>query len=137
MALIAGAGNPLGSGGTAGTGSSLNYVGNHVYAYSGLFEFDNSGFKAGLSFTTGANYQTVKIYWGYPETSGDNIQSQVYLNDEKIYAQFHNNTHADFTVSPMTLRILIPPFTKVEIGAINGDGNVRDCLVTYSGRVYA
>ena len=137
MALIAGAGNPLGSGGTAGTGTTISYIGNHVYAYSGLFEFDNSAFKAGLSFTTGANYQVVKIYWTYPESSGDNILSQIYMNSELIFSQYHNNTRLDFTGPTLSVKILVPPYTKLEVGTLNGDANVRDCLVTYTGRVYA
>ena len=139
MALIGGGGSPnvAGGGGTASTGTSVNYVGEHVYAYSGLFEFDNTGFAAGLTFTTGANYQVVNIIWGYPESSGDNILSQIYMNSELTFSQYHNNTRLDFTGPPMSVKILVPPFTKLEVGALNGDGNVRDCLVSYSGRVYA
>ena len=121
---------------TASTGKSIRYIGNHSYGYSGLFEFDNSGFAAGLDFTTGSGYHKARIYWGYPETSGDNIQSQIFLNDLKVYSQFHNNTHLDFTQAPMYIEIIIPPQTHVQIGAINGDGNLRDCLVTWSSRVY-
>jgi len=121
---------------TASVGKSLNVIGKHSYGYSGLFEFTNTGFVAGLDFTTGSNYQKAIIYWGYPETSGDNIQSQIYLNGVKVYAQFHNNTHTDFTQAPMHIEILVPPYTRVEIGAINADGNVRDCLVTWSARIY-
>jgi len=120
-------------------GPQLGYttLGDHAYGYSGLFEFDNSGFKAGLDFKTGSRYHKALINWGYPETSGDNIQSQIYLNGVKVYAQFHSYTGGDYTNAPMYIEIMIPPHTNVQIGAINGDGNLRDCLVTYSARVYA
>jgi hypothetical protein len=139
MALIPGGGgspNVVG-GGTASTGTNVNYVGDHVYAYSGVFQFDNTAFKAGITFTTGANYQVVNIVWGYPENSGDNILSQIYMNSELIFSQYHNNTRLDFTGPPMSVDILVPPFTKLEVGALNGDGNQREALVAYSGRVYA
>jgi len=106
------------------------------YANSGLFEFDNSGFKAGIDFTTQSEYIIGRFYWGYPEASGDNIQSQIYLNDVKVYAHFHSYTGGDYTNAPMFVDILIPPFTNCKAGAINGDGNERDCLVTFSGKAY-
>jgi len=120
------------------TGPELQYTqdNKHCFGFSGLFEFDNSAFAAGLDFTTGSEYHKIIIYWGYPETSGDNIQSQIYLNDVKVYSQFHNNSHLDFTGAPMSIEIIIPPHSRIKIGAINGDGNVRDCLVTLAGRVY-
>jgi hypothetical protein len=37
----------------------------------------------------------------------------------------------------MSVDILVPPFTKLEVGALNGDANQREALVAYSGRVYA
>jgi hypothetical protein len=122
---------------TASVGKNLNVIGKHSYGYSGIFEFDNSAFVAGLDFTTGSNYQKAIIYWGYPEVSGDNVQSQVYLNSVKVYGQTHNYSHADAgTLAPMSMEILVPPYTRVEIGAINGDGNLRDCLVTWCARIY-
>lgn len=119
-----------------GTQLGITTLGNHAYGYSGLFEFDNTAFKSGLDFMTGSEYHKAIIYWGYPEASGDNIQSQVYLNDLKVYAHFHSYTGGDYTNAPMYLEIMIPPHTNVKIGAINGDGNERDCLVTYSSRTY-
>ena len=107
-----------------------------AYGFSGLFEFDNSGFKAGLDFTTESEYLIGRVYWGYPEDSSDNIQSQIYLNDVKVYAQFHSYTGHDYQSAPMFLDIVIPPFTNCKVGAINGDGNQRDCLVTFNAKVY-
>jgi len=120
-----------------GANEGVTTLGNHAYGYSGLFEFTNAGFVAGIDFKTGSRYHKAVIFWGYPETSGDNIQSQVHLNGVKVYSQYHNNTRQDFTGSPMNVEIMIPPHTNVQIGAINADANVRDCLVTYSARVYA
>jgi len=111
-------------------------VGNHAYGYSGLYEFDNSAFKSGLHFQTGSQYHKAVITWGYPENSGDNIQSQIYLNDVKVYSQYHNNTRLDFTGPPMSIKIILPPHTEVKIGSINGDGNVRDGLITYGSEVF-
>jgi len=120
-----------------GANEGVTVLGDHAYGYSGLFEFTNSGFVAGIDFKTGSTYHKAVISWGYPEVSGDNIQSQIYLNGVKVYAQFHNYSSGNYTTAPMYIEITIPPHTNVEIGAVNADGNVRDCLVTYSARVYA
>ena len=45
MAVIAGAGNPAGSGGTSGIGKGLTYVGNFAYAYSGAFADSQNTYK--------------------------------------------------------------------------------------------
>jgi len=120
------------------TPNAINFTPDNkrCYANSGLFEFDNTAFKAGLDFTTQSEYIIGRFYWGYPESSGDNIQSQIYLNDVKVYATFHSYTGGDYTNAPMFCDILIPPFTNCKAGAINGDGNDRDCLVTFSGEAY-
>ena len=138
MALIGGggAGNVAGGANPTGTSSNISYVGNHSFGYSGLFEFDNTAFVAGLDFTTGPNYEKANIYWGFPESSGDNILTQVKVNGELVYSQHHNNTRLDFTGPPMSIEIIVPPYSRIQIGTLNGDGNIRDAFVTYMAEVY-
>ena len=57
MALVGGGGAPNVAGSNpTGTGTGLNYIGDHAYAYSG--EVDNNGSSAttALKFTTGNEY---------------------------------------------------------------------------------
>ena len=56
MALIAGAGNPVGSGGTAGTGTGINYIGEHAFAYSGTVAIAPNSFTRMLRFNMGPQY---------------------------------------------------------------------------------
>ena len=56
MALVGGGGAPNVAGSNpAGTGTSLNYIGDHVYAYSGTFQSLNATATM-LQFTTGSEY---------------------------------------------------------------------------------
>ena len=57
MALVGGGGAPnvTGSGGTAGTGTGLNYLGNHAYANAGTADVSTSS-TTRLNFSTGSEY---------------------------------------------------------------------------------
>ena len=57
MALIGGggAGNVAGGANPSGTGTSLNYIGNHAYANSGVIQTETSA-APHLNFTTGGEY---------------------------------------------------------------------------------
>ena len=132
-----GGGNPVAGSNPTSTSSNISYVGNHSFGYSGLFEFDNSAFKAGLDFTTGGTYEKANIFWGFPESSGDNALTQIKINGELVYSQHFNNTRLDFTGPPMSIKIIVPPYIRIEIGVLNTDANTRDGFVTYLGRVYS
>ena len=61
MALVGGggAGNVAGSN-PAGVGTSINYIGNHAYAYAGALSASTSA-ETRLNFTTGALYIVGRI----------------------------------------------------------------------------
>ena len=119
-----------------GPNLGLSIAGKHAYAYSGLFEFTNSE-AFGLDFTTGDEYIMARIFWGYHEASGDNTESRVYMNTILVYAMEHNNGFQDSPNSPMFVDLLLPPLTRIQIGAINEVSTARDATVTLTGRVYA
>ena len=120
---------------TASAGLNLNYIGSHVYGYSGVFEFTNTE-AFGLDFTTGDEYIMARVYWGFQEPSGDNVETRVYMNTILVYAMESNNGFQDYPHSPMYIDLLIPPLTRVQIGAINEVSTARDAIVTLTGRLY-
>ena len=67
-----GAGNTAG-GNPAGTGSGINYVGNHAYAYSGNVAVDNN-ITTLLQFNTQNNYVMANIQLEYFDASSDNMK---------------------------------------------------------------
>ena len=87
MAIIAGAGNPAGSGGTAGTGKGLNYVGDHAFAYSG--EISATGDTSGatvtmLDFTTGGTLFVGTLDFSSNVSSGVDVFFAMSLDNQNV-----------------------------------------------------
>ena len=60
--MISGAGNPVGGSNPAGTGTGLNYIGNHAYGYSGIVNSASQDENVTLmSFTTGSHYVVCEV----------------------------------------------------------------------------
>ena len=121
----------------ASTGKDIRYLGNHVYGLSGSFAFTDSA-AYGLEFTSGSGYIKAAIYFGYHNPSGDNIETHVLFNNILVFNAESNSSYSgDFQNGFANLRIIIPPFTKVQVGAINVSGATeRDGTLVLSGRIY-
>jgi len=129
-------GNPTGGANPAGTGSSINYVGNHAYAYSGTFNYNNN-FTAGVDFTTGNEYIKARIFWSFSESGSDNVEMQVFTNEEKIFASEALNLVSTEPYAGTYLDIIIPPQTRIKVGCLNAtNANSHPANVTLTGRVY-
>ena len=131
-----GGGNPVGGSNPAGIGTSINYVGEHAYAYSGTIVSDNND-TVMLKFSTGSLYIVAKIQFFQLTISNDNIEHAVEINGEKILRVLSSQT-----VSPSEpdsyIPILIPPNSDVRFLAKNAQGTGDlDSAVTLVGRVYA
>ena len=140
MALIAGAGNPVGGSSPAGTGTGLNYVGDHAYAYSGTFPSSTSSVTA-LAFNTQGVYIIGEFQMNIPIIYGTNAAlagwMQVKFNDEVIAIITVGLVTTDSQItSAQTL--LIPPYTNVTVEIVSDDNQAdRLMAATFSGRVYA
>jgi len=136
MALIGGggAGNVAG-GNPSGTGTSLNYIGDHCYAYSGSITPSSAGSAAttALLFTTANNYVMSTINWTCKSTSATVDQYfEIILNGEVIFDAQAEDDESATAQSPIEL--LLPPYTKVEIKV--GDPATNPFTVVLVGRVY-
>jgi len=134
-----GAGNTAGSN-PAGTGSVLNYVGNHVYAYSGTFSATTSA-QTTLEFTTGPEYIVGQMVTNgailFSNAGGLKSAFQISLNGEIVaLTQIDNQT--DHSPGPPTIPLILPPFTKVKVEVDSDDNNASVFSTTmFTGRVYA
>lgn len=133
-----GGGNPVSSSNPSGTGSSINYVGNHAYAHSGLVETANQSVEVPmLKFSTGNAYIDSKIVLQHAENTTDDINFSVLFNGEIIIQ--HTAARVDLSVIASNyLPILIPPFTEVTIQVTNNGGDTpRSTYAILRGDVYA
>jgi len=131
MALIGGggAGNVTG-GNPSGTGTSLNYIGDHCYAYSGVL--DLNGTTTVLSFDIASNqYIMAQMTPIYAEDLGDNIEYQIKINSE-IIADFFISSAAD--TPHEKINFIIAPDSKVEVIVITPA--LREVGAMITGRVY-
>ena len=133
-----GGGNPVSSSNPAGTGTSINYVGNHAYAHSGKIETVGQNTEAiMLKFSTGNSYIDAGLALQQGEDTTDDLYFAVKMNGEIVLA--HQASRIDLSVIVgNTLEIIIPPYTNVEVTVQNfSSSTARDAYAVLRGEVYA
>jgi hypothetical protein len=122
---------------TASVGLNLNYIGRHVYAYSGeVIAKGNGTFDEYLNFQTGKEYIKARLMVQYAEASADSLEWQVRFNGIIIAASTsaHQTASSYFTDF---VDLIIPPFTKVVWQITNNSGTAqRDVSCTMTGKIY-
>ena len=133
MALLGGAGNPVG-GSFTGLASGIELVGDHCYIYTGGVSVDATATNV-VSTTTG-NYYIVGKWQPINFTGGgDNYQFKAYLNNNEVQSVdlVDGNQYTPYQV----LFIIIPPYTEVRFTADNVTANnPNDVGVSLTGRIY-
>ena len=132
-----GGGNPVGGSNPAGTGSSINYIGNHAYAYSGVIGATNSG-TTYLKFVTSNQYIVGTVQANYTTQNADDMTYDIIFDGQVVQRWFHAGATgvSDVGSEPQNaIDIVIPPFTQVEI-KITSSSSTRDQAVSLAGRVY-
>ena len=128
-----GAGNVAG-GNPAGTGSSINYIGNHAFAYSGSIASSATETNY-LDFTIGPQYIVATIQPVYFAEGTNNIVFNIRLDGELVQS-VEVTSARDYTPFE-AINLIIPPYAHVEISVDNRSGGTEDCGVALTGRVYA
>ena len=137
MALIGGAGNPVG-GSFTGPAQALEVIGDHAYGYSGKFPATTSN-QTVFEFTSG-NYYLVGEFTFNGFVDDDNPSQvaagacEVSFNSTGILLLTVPTTSAPHTVSNA---IVIPPYTEVK-ATVDGASDEPDRYATFSivGRIY-
>ena len=139
MALVGGGGAPNVAGANpAGVGSSLNYIGNRCYAYSGAISITNE-VKDMLVFTTGSELIEAKVnFASTTEALSSGVRSGLIIkfNSEIILDCnwiFSNNTNYQYSLQPIPL--IVPPFTSVVVQGQSTDGDAIDFNALFTGRI--
>ena len=115
MAILGGAGNVAGSN-PSGTGSSLNYVGNLVYGFSGVFGEDDSP-QTVLDFTTGSDLikgvLQFNCFVGETDPSAGSRGTCTISMDSQVIAILKADGLSESTPSSEIQALVIPPYTRV------------------------
>ena len=144
MPLVGGGGSPnvAGGGNPAGTSSTLNYVGNHAYGYSGTFPTTTST-QTMMEFNTFHNTYIVGefVLMGglkYASTSNGRISVfKLTVNGEIIAVVKSDPQSADYT-GDVRLPILLEPASRIKLEVIGNDGSADDVVTAiFVGRAYA
>jgi hypothetical protein len=136
MALVGGAGNVAGGANPSGTGTTLNYIGDHAYAYSGNVSVTTDETTL-LQFTTGAAYIVGTVQVSSSESGNDDLIMLLYLNDEVITGENYSNTFSTTIQGYNEIEILIPSYSKFK-GTLDvlGGSSPTVCQMMFKGRVY-
>lgn len=139
MAIIGGAGNPVG-GSFTGPAEALEIIGDHAYAYSGLIAATTSDVTA-FNFTTGNYYTVGYIQLNGPvddDSPGNTVLAacRVSFNGSGVFilATGDNIHRASQTVRQ---KIIIPSYTQVT-AIVDAASTATDQFgsVVITGRIY-
>jgi len=121
----------------AGAGLELNYVGDHVFAYSGVRATSNTDVNL-LSFTSGSKIIKADVFFGYLDNDNKSFEYKILFNSVLVsgWVTGGAGNQANADISPI-IPIVIPPYTEVLITAknISSPDSVDQCA-TLTGRVY-
>ena len=137
MAPIGG-GPPVGSwAGASGTGTGLNYVGDHAFAYSGAISVDDNETVILGPFATGREYVVGHIQLNIVQDTPDDYFYRIKINSELVTGYLSIGAQQG-TDANNALQVLIAPYSTVEITAQNvSDDSSNSIVATVIGRVYA
>jgi hypothetical protein len=144
MPLIGGGGSPnvVGGGAPAGVGTSINYIGEHAYGFSGTGNAGTSGDFTAFDFTSAANsYVWAKLYITYDADdlgSGEQFGYNIEVDGTRIFFTRREASATDIVDNPLPSKVefLIPPSSRIVVtGFSNGSG--IDMSFVLTGRVYA
>ena len=143
MPLVGGGGAPNVSGGSnpAGTGTGLNYVGNHCYAFSGEFEASTSQQTMLLFTTSSNNYIVSKIQMnGYIDVSnigGGALGAFIIKIDEQIVGNYKITGSTETAPYSIEADLVLPASSKVEVICVSSTTSADfKATTTITGRVY-
>ena len=124
MAIIGGAGNPVG-GSFTGPAQALEIIGDHAYAYSGVLQTTagSTADTTALSFTSGNYYFVGKLSAQSDETGAGNRFLTLSLNGQDVVSITWDLSGASSELLDQPLPIIIPPYTEtvISVGAVDTD----------------
>ena len=133
MAIIGGAGNPVG-GSFTGPAEALEVLGDHAYAYSGekAIVASSSADTTMIKFTSGNFYFVGTVIYANDSGASGDIYIDFKMNEAIIWTARYSQAYQATNEQPIP--IIIPPYTEFE-GILGSDGN-ENATMMMSGRIY-
>ena len=136
MAIIGGAGNPVG-GSFTGPAQPLDVVGDHAYGYSGVIATNSNIETTYMEFTSGNFYLVGFVNFNSLEFGGSVITYKIYFNGSVIQGYDNRSDGSgDATEPDGSLPIIIPSYTEVKCTCTSADAANLDQIVSLTGRIY-
>jgi len=136
-----GGGNPVGGSNPSGIGTSINYVGNHAYANSGVIQV-NTTEQTHLKFDTGAEYLVGEFELqgavNLADINDGVVVAFIITMNGEVVAQPKVGTVTEAMPTVEHYKILIPPFSSilVQVKAPSNPSGWKTSA-SFVGRVYA
>ena len=114
MAIIGGAGNPVG-GSFTGPAEALEIIGDRCMAYSGRITSSaaSGAEETMLTFTTGNYYSDIKLGFIEENKGAETVYFSVFMNGIEIIKNQYDGAPDNDLISPMYL--IIPAYTELEV----------------------
>lgn len=134
MAILGGAGNPVG-GSFTGPAQALDIYGDFGAAYSGRVDVNNTETEL-IEFTSG-NFVLVGHWQGsyYTAAKADDFRWIIYLNGAQIQSYIAESSLRGNPRSQFNL--IIPAYTEVKLTSQNVEGSsTEEMMASITGRIY-
>jgi len=125
---------------TASTGLELNYIGSHVYGFSGTFQASNSP-QTVINTSSGSGYivgefQLNAVVRSTDPAVGNPTLAQILFNGI-IISIIKAEAGTEQTPSSETQKVIIPSYTNIQV-IVDSDDNQADRFgtITFVGKVY-
>ena len=146
MAILGGGpggGGPVGSGNAfTGTSQSLEFVGTHVYGYSGSFQSSTSN-QVAIDYDNGSKYLRLKIQFcgatDYSTPAAGSIGVCKISVGGLPVAQLkaHTSSSSDAIFSAPSSDIIVPAYSNLKVEVISSEDTADELVfITVTGKVY-
>jgi len=119
---------------TASTGLSLNYVGNHVYAYSGVVACTSAGTVLLTFRSPESGYLVCELLLNYAVDQTDDFTYSIAMNGS-IVQQWQNTGGMTPNQPQNVVPLIIPPGTEIVVTATSAS-STRDQAASITGTLY-
>ena len=129
-----GGGNPVGGSNPTGIGSSINYIGKHAYASSGIITVDNNETNLLKFAVASGQYIVATFYFNMIQAQGEQYLYKIYVNEQVINGYNAPGGSDTVTSADNPIQVLLAPNDEVRATAQNSQTTAaRDQIVSMVG----